>query len=918
MKEKWQWAGSRWWKFDFHSHTPASEDYGRGPDQKTLKNHTPREWILDYMRAGIDCVAITDHNSGGWIDKLKEEYKKMKDEDHSEYQPLYLFPGVEISVIGGIHVLAIFSKDKSKSDIDGLLCSVGYNGEKGKCDTCTSCSTVEVIKKIEELGGLAIPAHADEKNGLFKLKGNDLEKILETNNIIAMELCDPSCKRPEKFKEKKVKCAEVVGSDQHHPNGKDGQRYPGSHYTWIKMSEPDLEGLHLALLDGDMSVMRFDEVEKDPNQYGPMMIESIEIENAQYIGCDQPLVCNLNPWLNTIIGGRGTGKSTILEFTRQLFRREDELPEELIADHEKYTKVNGHRDDVGLLKVDTLLTAVYRRDGRRFRIQWNYEGSINPIQEIDDLGQSRKTEGKVSNRFPIRIYSQKQIFGLARDHQALLKVIDDSMGTNYIQWINRKEELQSNYLSLKAQCRDIMSSLERIPDLQGELDDIKNKLKLFEKVDHAKVLKEFQLRQRQKNTIEDWENSWKDASDELKRFSENVIPSNMDDSLFDENDETDRELLEKVEDITNNLQGIRDKIIYAATRIEKEYDHWTSTKPSLKISSRVIEARTNYENIQKELQKTGSSNPDEYGLLVQRRRNLEEQMKKLENRKESLKDLEKQSRSILDKIALHRKELQRMRSEFLSTTLKNNKYVEMELVPFGDTSNVEKEFRALINKEDRYEKDIGSPDGDEGLLYELFNGDQKEIQTRLDSLKRRINDIRKGDIKGLRDVRFADHVKSLPPENIDRLMCWFPKDRLDVRYRSDPKSDWKSIREGSPGQKTAALLAFILSYGDEPLIMDQPEDDLDNHLIYDLVVRQLKNMKQRRQIIIVTHNANIVVNGDSENVIALDTPHGQTRISIQGSLQEPGVRKEICEIMEGGSEAFNMRYRRIKAGGSDV
>ena len=122
---------------------------------------------------------------------------------------------------------------------------------------------------------------------------------------------------------------------------------------------------------------------------------------------------------------------------------------------------------------------------------------------------------------------------------------------------------------------------------------------------------------------------------------------------------------------------------------------------------------------------------------------------------------------------------------------------------------------------------------------------------------------------------------------------------------------FRSIREGSPGQKTAALLAFLLSYGHEPLILDQPEDDLDNHLIYGLIVTQLREVKRRRQAIVVTHNANIVVNGDAELVLALDTRAGETQKECDGSLQERRVRETICTIMEGGREAFTHRYRRI-------
>ena len=100
------------------------------------------------------------------------------------------------------------------------------------------------------------------------------------------------------------------------------------------------------------------------------------------------------------------------------------------------------------------------------------------------------------------------------------------------------------------------------------------------------------------------------------------------------------------------------------------------------------------------------------------------------------------------------------------------------------------------------------------------------------------------------------------------------------------------------------------------MILDQPEDDLDNHLIYDLVVTQLRENKIKRQLIVVTHNPNIVVNGDAELVLALDYQKGQSIITHQGSLQENNLREEICRIMEGGREAFARRYRRMITGGT--
>ncbi|MCX8520497.1 MAG: AAA family ATPase, partial [Rhodoferax sp.] len=114
----------------------------------------------------------------------------------------------------------------------------------------------------------------------------------------------------------------------------------------------------------------------------------------------------------------------------------------------------------------------------------------------------------------------------------------------------------------------------------------------------------------------------------------------------------------------------------------------------------------------------------------------------------------------------------------------------------------------------------------------------------------------------------------------------------------------------SAGQRAAAMLAFLLAQGGEPLVLDQPEDDLDNHLIYSLVVRQIRSNKLRRQLIIVTHNPNIVVNGDAELIHVLDF-NSQCFVKQSGSLQDLKIRSEVCLVMEGGKEAFERRYQRL-------
>ena len=220
--------------------------------------------------------------------------------------------------------------------------------------------------------------------------------------------------------------------------------------------------------------------------------------------------------------------------------------------------------------------------------------------------------------------------------------------------------------------------------------------------------------------------------------------------------------------------------------------------------------------------------------------------------------------------------------------------------PFGeDWEGIEEELRSILQCQDRFDKDI---DNLKGIYQE--NGGNK-----IQKLKEAIKGIRNGE-RDAEDRRFATHLKSLPQESVIDFALWFPRDNLQITFGPDHQR----IEQGSPGQKNAALLAFILSYGDEPLLLDQPEDDLDNELIYSLIVPQLREAKSRRQVIVVTHNANIVVNGDAEMVLPLKVECTETRVKQAASVQVKEVREAICNILEGGQQAFEQRYKRIHLG----
>lgn len=916
-KPLWPYPGSRWWKFDFHTHTPASEDYGKGPQQAQLKHRTPKEWLLDYMRAMIDCIAVTDHNSGAWIDRLKSALEELESEKPEGFRPIYLFPGVETSVYGGVHLLAILDPSCTTSDVDSLLGAVGFNGTKGRSDDVTTKSFTEVVEAIKRIGGIAIPAHVDGPNGLFTgFQGTTLAQALECSTVFAMGVVDPSSQKPQVYQDKGLRWTEVLGSDAHHPVGTTGQRFPGSHFTWVKMGTPSLEGLRLALLDGPLSVRRSDQQSEDPNRHADFVIEAIEVSQARYMGRSSTFKVELNPWLNAIIGGRGTGKSTLVEFLRIALRRDGELPEALANDFEKYRKVYQSRDDDGLLTDNSRFTVTYRKDRTRFRIQWSHQGDVEAIEVQDESGGWRSDQGEVAERFPVRIYSQKQIFELAKAPLALLRIVDEAREVDRRSWDDRWKEEQARFLSLRAKAREIEAGLADEPRLRGELEDVKRRLAIFEEAGHADVLKEYQKRLRQQRLVETWEKTWSGSGDRLREVARDLLPDPLNDSLFEADRVEDQDIREKAANALQRLKAVQERLEKLATEADDALTQWRQARDVSAWKQAVDRAIQEYDNLRQRLKDAAAGDPSAYGELVQRRQTLEGRLKELESRRAELDKVRQQADESLARLKELRRDLTRKRNDFLRNILKDNPYVRIEVVPYGARETVEAEFRRILQREaGGFEKYIGAP-GRGGLLGDLYNdgGDSTAVEQRLQEVKDRVRQIAAGrhNEDELADRRFAAHIAKLPPEALDRLDSWFPEDSLQVKYSTTADgSGFRSIQEGSPGQKTAALLAFLFSYGEEPIILDQPEDDLDNYLIYDLIVGQLRRIKQKRQVIVVTHNANIVVNGDAELVVALVARGGETHKECVGCLQEEPVRNTICTVMEGGREAFELRWKRL-------
>ena len=156
---------------------------------------------------------------------------------------------------------------------------------------------------------------------------------------------------------------------------------------------------------------------------------------------------------------------------------------------------------------------------------------------------------------------------------------------------------------------------------------------------------------------------------------------------------------------------------------------------------------------------------------------------------------------------------------------------------------------------------------------------------------------------------FREQLTRTRQRELAAIRC---SDRYLLELRMDDGSH-RQLDDLSGGQRVSLLLSLLLETKDErPLVIDQPEDELDNRFLFDTVLPALKRLKGRRQIIVATHNANIVVNGDADQVIQLEATANRGRVACAGAIEEPAVRDAIVGTVDGGDEAF--RLRRLKYG----
>ncbi len=915
--------GTRWYKCDFHIHTMASDCF----EDKTV---TTEQWIARAVEQGLNCVAVTDHNTGAGIDAVIEAANDL---------PITVFPGVEITCDSSkVHLLVIFDKDKRTQDVEDFLIECGINRvDFGKKEAHSSLRILDIIEKAGS-DSLVIPAHVDQFSGLCEVSHASIQEIYKIPSINAVQVVHQELLQQnlqltgntelqgkissyygQEISEEKLKewykplnlaleknKALLTFSDNPHSStsSKHGLDGIGEKYTWIKMEEtPTLESLRQAFLLPNLRVRNCFDCLEVPYSSPEVWIRHIAIHDTEVTSDTEPLLVEFSPQLNTIIGGRGSGKSGILRFIRGLLNKTSDLVDDIKKDHEEFYK-KSHKG-IGVLREDSTIEILFERQGKCYCLKaTNITSTTSQTVTIRKytpcVGWEAEAGEGFIDFFEIEQYSQKQIYDIAKKPHYLRERIDSAI-EDMESLLQEKETLRQQYLETATKIRTAESQLQGKGKLETEIGDLKERIKIFDESEIAPLLTANKKFNEEKEVIQAPIDEFERQEQLLRETIPEISVSDADFSEIGDEDHR-KEIKEVYDSAKEKISNIKAEIESSRKKIQQVKEGYNAAISKSKWQQDYTTNKENFQNKKAELLEKGIDEIDNFEKLSSEKEEKEKEVGLLSEIEDQLLKLKEKLRGILENYVTTLENITEKRAQFVRDILKGEN-VQISINGFRDQNSFEQQFRFIIDRESRFEKDIDT------LKTKLFHG---KIAEKIKEYRMSILALKKGDDLQEFGGHFRNRIKELRPEAIDRLMLLMPEDEIAVKYKPTGSSSFKPLTTASAGQKTTAILTFIMSHGECPLILDQPEDDLDNRLVYELVVDRLKRAKERRQVIVVTHNANIPVNGDAEHVISMDSNSKHFNVLAAGSVDEQSIKTEICDVMEGTEYAFNMRAKRYK------
>lgn len=878
---------------DLHIHTfgPLTGSYDVEDPTMTV------EAIVSKARAfGIDVIAIADHNRVGNVGRAIEA---------GTAEGVYVVPAVELSTPQG-HLLVY------APTLDALTSIVGRLEFDEKRRACRS-SMFQCLKTASDFGGLGIAAHIDRPSGLEKaVSGNPDAKrsVITSPHLAAVEIArhdnldwythrDPDRKRKELLRARvsqqgdafSSSIARIQSSDAH-TLGRLGQNWEEREkLTRLKMSRLDWPSFRAAFADHEARVRIEELLPSSVPRIGKLKVRGGFLDQQEF---------QFSRNLSTIIGGRGSGKSTTLALVLALCgnRQQSGLTESDIwpsGAEMSFTDANGvlweskldsfgeveiRRKDTGEIRLEPIAVESLGQGEMAEIIRDCGHEPEKLLRFLDTLISLDNVEVRVSDARVALVENGKTV----TDLELVVQPLGDVKKTLEFKTRQEEEAEARNTPKLISLQRNLAEATTARQGLIGSYDTACRTL--LQRVDHTVL-----------SDLED-----------LAQVAGSLIST----------DEGDDVIQPSVQNpISLAIEKLRPQLTSTSTGWVKILADTRDLLTTLITNAETQQTVTRKEiEVEVEKLRVAGIRPDLRFLkdLSDEIAKLKRKVDRLEKKGELLKSAHKQRTTLLSDYHAACSERTALRKRFSR----------------GLTAKL-REFLVDWKISLKFKEGLISKDAESALAVSM--GWRTTAVPKSTALIQNlgvpalIEAIQSGDIQTLEKGCQRDGRRLLKPNEaqaiVDRMAQFQYRRQLEeclyedypyltVTRRAQPNEGApiivREFQQLSLGQQQSIVLAVLLcSNSTKPLILDQPEDNLDSAFIFQILVRALRQIKEMRQVIIVTHNANICVLSDSDTVLPLKASATRSMIRNAGTVESPQTRDLVCEILEGGSSAYTRR-----------
>ncbi|GGD73059.1 hypothetical protein GCM10011357_30160 [Lacimicrobium alkaliphilum] len=653
----------------------------------------------------------------------------------------------------------------------------------------------------------------------------------------------------------------------------------------IKMTEPSFLAFQQAFHDPESRVRLNSDISE---QYYS------RLETAVFLGGYLDGVeIDFSEHLNTVIGGRGTGKSTLIECIRYALAISP-IGKQASEQHDKVVKSNL---GAGQIKL-TIKSAT--KHGQRYQITRRY-GQSPVVAEMSGQISSFKPSDLLPE---IEIFGQNEIHEIAKDPSEQLKVVD--------RFLNRdKIEQESGIVEVES---DLVEVSQKVVDLTAQTSDLESDVKRLEQLEEdAKRFKELGIDEQLKTLplLASEKTLFGTVKEELAGFSDALgeliegIPSPESISEEDTKDFPDKPVFSELRKVIKNLnKDVGTLLEQVKTRLASDNTAVGELEKRLDASIQANETaiEKEFKKINPIEGKTGPQIGEEYNQLVKDIALLKSSKTKLTAAKTQLDKLVATRKKLLSSLS---DKMSQRSSQFeqgvkkLNRKLKGN--IKVNYVPEGNRSSL---IEKLVS--------FRMPNVASGKLQWIKTAEHFSPMLLAEKITDGKDAILAQDWGCTESV--ADRLTKISGSQVMEIEEFIVEDLVSIELNvSDSDIPiYKVLDSLSTGQQCTALLHLLLLDNKDPLLLDQPEDNLDNAFIADRIVTQVRSAKLTRQFIFATHNANIPVFGDAEWIGVLEATADSASLpkDNQGSIDQKSIQGLAAKILEGGKDAFNRRREK--------